>query len=150
MRGRWLTLSLLLSPALAGAQGIAPGDGMLDQGTHNLQTLNRPAGDASVVQQTAGPGSAGNVQSATVSSPGDPPNHATQRTQGTGNTQSLVMQGGAGNLAVQSAGPGSAGSVQSAVITGTGNTVRQQTASGNVAIPRQRGRRTDGQDQGAE
>ncbi len=160
MRGRWLTLALMAAPALAGAQTIVPGGGKGDQGSNNGQAVDRPAGDRAVVQQTAGPGSNGNAQSVTISSQGDPPNLATQRTQGAGNTQSIVMPGGSGNVVVQNAGPGSAGSVQSALVTGAGITVRQdsdggggsqvvhssgqgstvvQTGSGNVAIQTQRG-----------
>lgn len=130
MRGRWLTLALLVAPALAGAQTAGPGGSKVDQGSNNVQSADRPAGDRSVVQQTAGPGSNGNVQSATVASQGDPPNVATQHTQGAGNAQSIVMGGGAGNVVVQQAGPGTAGSVQTAVVTGTGNSV-QQNADGD-------------------
>ncbi len=127
MRFKWLTLVLLATPALAGAQTIDSGGGMTDQGTNNRQTVDRPAGDRSVVRQTAGPGSNGNAQSVTISSQGDPPNLATQQTQGAGDTQSIVMPGGSGNVVVQEAGAGGAGSVQSAVITGTGNTVKQDS-----------------------
>lgn len=139
MRGRWLTLALLAAPTLAVAQGIEPGGGKVDQGTGNLQTANRPAGDNSVVRQTAGPASDGNIQSATVSSAGDPPNRATQRTQGAGNIQSIVQRGGSGNVVVQSAGPGSAGSIQSAAIAGTGNTVRQDSDGGGTQVVRSSG-----------
>lgn len=134
MRGRWLTLALLAAPALAGAQTVEPGGSKVDQGSNNVQSVTRPAGDRSVVQQTAGPGSAGNAQSVTIASPGDPRNLATQRTQGAGNTQNIVMPGGAGNVVVQQAGPGSAGSVQTAVITGTGNSVRQNAEGGGNQV----------------
>ena len=134
MRSRWLTLALLATPALAAAQGIEPGGGKVDQGTNNLQTVNRPAGDRSVVQQTAGPASSGNVQNVTVASPGEPPNIANQHTQGTGNTQSIVMPGGSGNVVVQSAGPGSAGSTQTAVVSGEGNTVRQEAVGSGTQV----------------
>jgi hypothetical protein len=151
MRSRLLTLVLLTSPALAAAQGLEAGGGKVDQGTDNLQTVNQPAGDRSVVRQTAGPGSNGNVQSVTIASPGEPVNRATQETQGAGNTQSIVLSGGSGNVVDQRTGPGSAGSVQSAIVTGSGNTVVQtqggrenhqsvvQTGGGNVAIQTQRG-----------
>jgi hypothetical protein len=130
MRGRWLILALIATPALAGAQTIDPGGSKVDQGTNNVQSVDRPAGDRSVVRQTAGPGSNGNAQSVTISSKGDAPNLATQQTQGADNTQSIVMPGGSGNVVVQKAGPGSAGSMQSAVITGTGITVKQDSDSG--------------------
>ena len=136
MRGRWLTLALLATPALSVAQGIESGGGKVDQGTGNVQSASRPAGDTSVVRQAAGPGSDGNLQSATVSSAGDPPNRATQRTQGAGNIQSIVQRGGSGNVVVQSAGPGSSGSIQSAVIAGTGNTVRQDSDGGGTQVVR--------------
>jgi hypothetical protein len=139
MRGKWLTLALIAAPALAGAQPTEPGGGKLDQGTNNLQSVDRPAGDPSVVQQTAGPASNGNVQSVTVSSQGAPPSLATQQTEGTGNTQSIVMPGGSGNVVVQQAGPGSAGSVQSAVVTGTAITVRQESAGGGTQVVRSSG-----------
>ncbi len=139
MRSRFLTLALLASPALAAAQGLETGGGKVDQGTNNLQTVNQPAGDRSVVRQTAGPGSNGNVQSVTIASPGEPPNRATQQTQGAGNRQSIAISGGPGNVVVQKAGPGSAGSVQSAIITGTGNTVRHDSQGSGIQTVRSTG-----------
>lgn len=152
MRGIWWTLALIAAPVLAVAQSFEPGSGAVDQGISNLQTVNRQDGDRSVVRQTAGPGSNGNVQTATVSSEGDPPNLAIQRTQGAGSTQSIVIQGGTGNMVVQSTGPGSTGSVQSAVIAGSGHTVQQDSdgdggtqmvrtsGQGSTAVQTQRGR----------
>ena len=126
--------ALIATPALAGAQTIDSGGSKVDQGTNNVQSVSRPAGDRSVVRQTAGPGSKSNAQSVTISSPGDPSNQATQQTRGTGNSQSIVMPGGSGNVVVQKAGPGSADSVQSAVITGTGITVTQESEGGGNQI----------------
>jgi hypothetical protein len=134
MRGKWLILALVATPALAGAQTTDPGGNSVDQGSNNVQSVDRPAGDRSVVRQIAGPDSNANRQSATLSSQGDPPNLATQQMQGAGNTQSIVMPGGSGNVVVQKAGPGSAGSVQSAVITGTGITVQQDTDGGGTQV----------------
>ena len=142
MGGGWLTLALLATPALAAAQGIEPGGGEVDQGIDNPQTVNRPAGDRSVVQQAAGPASGGNVQNVTVASSGEPPNIANQQTQGTGNIQSIVMPGGSGNVVVQNARPGSIGSMQSAVASGTGNIARQDAAGSDTQLACSTGQRS--------
>ena len=120
------------------AQGPNPMDAtkQTDQGIGNRQVINRLAGDHSVVTQTALPGSRGNVQTATTSSPGTIGHRISQRTAGSGNTQSAVVLGGEGSTVSQRAGAGSKGNVQSAVIDGGSNIVEQVqngTSTGNVA-----------------
>jgi hypothetical protein len=142
MLGRWLTLACIAAPVLASAQVVETGGGKVDQGTHNVQTVHQPAGDRSVVRQTAGPGSEANVQSVTIAAPGEPPGLAVQTTSGAGNTQSIVMSGGGGNVVVQT--QGGHRNHQSVVQTGSGNVaVQVQRGDGLGAALRQHGGQTD-------
>ncbi len=154
---KWVTLALIAAPALASGQQPPTKNSQDNRGMNNTQTINQPAGDASVAHQTAHPGSSFNTQNVTISTPhGRSPNTALQSVGGSANNQSIVMDGGSGNVAVQSTGGHSARNTQFATIAGSGNHVVQsqhgagnhqsanQTGRGNIAVQTQRGNNLTG------
>ena len=90
-----------------------------DLGVNNQQIVDKPAGDRSITEQHAGPGSHDNVQSITTSSPGASPNTVVQSTGGSNNVQTTVQNGGSGNVVVQT--QEGSGNRQTVTQTGNGN-----------------------------
>ena len=131
-------------PALAQNAKTGGNDIKEDLGVNNRQIVDKPAGDRSVVQQHAGPGSHDNTQSVTTSSPGASPNTVVQSTGGSGNVQTAVQTGGSGNVVVQT--QQGSGNRQTVIQTGDGNrAVQSQTGDNHTGTLDQHGGQTDTQ-----
>ena len=130
------------APCLAQNTNAGANDVKEDLGVNNQQIINKPAGDPSIVQQHAGPGSHDNVQGITTSSPGASPNTVIQSTEGGNNVQTAVQNGGGGNVVVQT--QQGSGNRQTVTQTGDGNrAVQSQSGDNHSGTLNQRGAETD-------
>ena len=136
--------AVAVAPAFAQNAKAGGNDVKEDLGVNNRQIVDKPAGDRSVVQQHAGPGSHDNTQSVTTSSPGSSPNTVVQSTAGGNNVQTAVQTGGSGNVVVQT--QQGSGNRQTVIQTGDGNrAVQSQTGDNHTGTLDQHGGRTDTQ-----